>query len=105
MLTPALIALLSNAPNTTFATHDYQDSILVVQTVCAPICSSIARVYDKDGHVLREIPSPYPHAVFPEAELIYPDNDSTSTPDILWRDNTPLMLDDIEKKQEQEKTK
>lgn len=98
MLTSALIALLSQAPNTTLHTHDYGDSILVVQTICAPICSSCARIYNKEGEVIRRIESPYPDATFPEAHLEYMNNDSTGTPLIVWTDNTPQILDKEEMK-------
>lgn len=99
MLTPALIAFLSTVPGCTFLTHDYGDSTLVIQTMCEPICSSCARIYNKEGEVIRAIEPPYRDAIFPEATLSYPDGDSTLAPVIIWTDNTPLLLDDEEKKQ------
>lgn len=68
------------------------DTIVTVETVCAPICSSIARVYyinkeeqKKTWEYVREIMSPYPHAVFPEAHI--------ESGRLVWQDNTYLMLD------------
>jgi len=60
------------------------DSIIIIETACAPICSSRARVYVynnkewKEAGILRP---PFEHAVFPEAYI--EDNK------IRWRDNTP----------------
>lgn len=68
---------------------DYTDSLLVVRTVCAPVCSSVAAVYSKSGQVLRTILPPT-NSVFPEAYI-----DSSV---LLWRDNTPEILDDTERK-------
>lgn len=65
------------------------DSMVVIQTVCAPICSSVARVYNKQGAPVRTLPAPNDRWVFPEA---YIQSDS-----ILWRDNTPQLLDEEEK--------
>lgn len=59
---------------------NYPDSALVVETVCAPICSSHARVYNKEGELIRTIPSPYPNAIFVEGHI----EDGR----ILWTDNT-----------------
>lgn len=54
------------------------DSILVIHTVCAPICSSHVRVYDKEWQYLGVLKAPFKSA-FPEA---YIENNK-----ILWRDN------------------
>ena len=67
---------------------DYGDSALVVQTVCAPICSSTARVY-KNNDVIRTI-KPTVNGVFPYAWI--------EDGKLYWRDNTVEMLDDEEKK-------
>lgn len=67
-----------------------QDSVLIIETACAPICSSIARVYNKEYRLLRTIKAPIPDAIFPEA---YIENGV-----VLWRDNTELLLDEEEKK-------
>lgn len=54
------------------------DSILVIHTVCAPICSSHVRVYNKEWQYLGVMKAPFKSA-FPEA---YIENNK-----ILWRDN------------------
>ena len=69
---------------------NYKDSCLVVETVCAPICSSCARVYNKEWKVMRTISSPYPHAIFPLAHI--------EDGKLLWADNTSEILDDEERK-------
>lgn len=65
------------------------DSCLVVFTVCSPICSSLARVYNKKGEVIRVIEPPYPDAVFPLAFIV--------EGKLVWHDNTEQMLDETEK--------
>ncbi len=57
------------------------DSIIVINTVCAPICSSCARVYNKEWKWVRNITPPI-KTVFPEA---YIEND-----ELRWRDNDTL---------------
>ncbi|MBQ8386339.1 MAG: DUF3256 family protein [Paludibacteraceae bacterium] len=54
------------------------DSIIVIHTVCAPICSSHVRVYNKEWQYLGVLKAPFKSA-FPEA---YIENNK-----ILWRDN------------------
>ena len=54
------------------------DSILVIHTVCAPICSSHVRVYNKEWQYLGVLKAPFTSA-FPEA---YIENNN-----LLWRDN------------------
>ena len=39
-------------------TFHYGDSILLVQTVCAPLCSSVARMYDSQWKLLHPMPAP-----------------------------------------------
>ena len=75
---------------------EYGDSTLLVQTICAPICSSCARIYNKEWQIVREItPSPLPFTntlttpIFPYAHI---DNGT-----LIWEDNTYLILDDTEK--------
>lgn len=69
---------------------DYGKTALVVQTVCAPICSSSARVYNtKNNKLVQEI-KPTVEGVFPYAWI---ENNQ-----LHWRDNTPELLDDEEKK-------
>ena len=57
------------------------DSILVIHTVCAPICSSHVRVYNKGWQYLGALKAPFKSA-FPEA---YIENNK-----LLWRDNDTL---------------
>ena len=54
------------------------DSIVVIHTVCAPICSSHVRVYNKEWQYLGALKAPFKSA-FPEA---YIENNQ-----LLWRDN------------------
>ena len=54
------------------------DSILVIHTVCAPICSSHVRVYNKEWQYLGALKAPFKSA-FPEAYI--------EDGKILWRDN------------------
>ena len=56
------------------------DSIVVIHTVCAPICSSCARVYNKEWQFLGNITPPIQTA-FPEAYI--------EDGKLLWRDNDP----------------
>jgi hypothetical protein len=74
-----------------------KDSVIIVITACAPICSSIVITEDANGDKTGEITSPYPDAIFPEA---YIENDS-----IKWRDNTYLILDEDEKRWKEEQKK
>ena len=69
---------------------DFGKTALVVQTVCAPICSSHAFIYNtKKDKLVREI-KPAVQGVFPYAWI---ENGT-----LHWRDNTAEMLDDEEKK-------
>ena len=54
------------------------DSIVVIHTVCAPICSSCARVYNKEGQELGRL-QPDIQSIFPEAYI--------EDGKIMWRDN------------------
>lgn len=54
------------------------DSIMVIHTVCAPICSSHVRVYNKEWKVIGEL-WPTIKTAFPEAYI--------EDGKILWRDN------------------
>lgn len=38
--------------------YHYPDSILFVQTVCAPLCSSVARMYDNGWNLLHAVTAP-----------------------------------------------
>lgn len=66
------------------------DSILLVQTSCIPLCSSCARVINKEGKTLYTITPPFPHAVLPYATL-----DSGR---VVWEDRTYQILDEQERK-------
>lgn len=54
------------------------DSIIVIHTVCAPICSSRARVYNKEWKEIGILRAPFQSA-FPEAYI--------EKGKVLWRDN------------------
>lgn len=56
------------------------DSITVVTTVCAPQCSSCARIYNKEGSAVLSIEPPFP-SIFPLAII------DKETGKIIWRDN------------------
>lgn len=63
------------------------DSIIVIHTVCAPICSSHARVYNKEWQLIGILKAPFKSA-FPEAYI--------EEGKVLWRDNdnfdyTPVL--------------
>lgn len=66
------------------------DSLLVITTACAPICSSVVQVYSAAGEYLGQLMPPAKEAVFPEA---YIENGR-----LLWRDNTDAILDEDEKR-------
>lgn len=68
---------------------DYKDSVLVVESVCAPICSSTARVFDKNDKLLRTI-APKSEGILPFAWI--------ENGELHWRDNTGQMLDEQELK-------
>ena len=54
------------------------DSILVIHTVCAPICSSHVRVYSKEWEEIGVLKAPF-RSIFPEAYI--------EDGKLLWRDN------------------
>ena len=60
-------------------TYHYGDSILLVQTVCAPLCSSVARMYDSRWTLLHPIPAPDAYTL-PQAFI-------DSNGDIRWQEN------------------
>lgn len=60
-------------------TYHYGDSILLVQTVCAPLCSSVARMYDSRRTLLHPIPAPDAYTL-PQAFI-----DSNGA--IRWQEN------------------
>ncbi|MBQ7531141.1 MAG: hypothetical protein IJT12_05490 [Paludibacteraceae bacterium] len=54
------------------------DSVLLIRSQCAPLCSSFARVYAEDWSLIRNIPTPRT-MILPEA---YVENG-----ELRWRDN------------------
>ena len=60
-------------------TYHYGDSILLVQTVCAPLCSSVAQMYDSDWTLLHPIAAPADYTL-PQA-FIMPNGT------IRWQEN------------------
>ena len=60
-------------------TYHFGDSILLVQTVCAPLCSSVARMYDSQWTLLHPMPAPDAYTL-PQAFI-----DSNGT--IRWQEN------------------
>ena len=54
------------------------DSIIVIHTVCAPICSSCVRVYNKEWDLIGRMYAPF-KSIFPEAYI--------QDGKLLWRDN------------------
>ena len=65
--------------STTLEVYD-GDSIRVVMTVCAPQCSSCARVYNKEGVLLQQLTPPL-SSIFPLATI------DKKTGQIVWIDN------------------
>ncbi len=58
--------------------YPQSDSILLIRSQCAPLCSSFARVYNEQWKLLRSIPTPR-NMVLPEAYV----EDGV----LLWREN------------------
>lgn len=56
------------------------DSIIVVTTVCAPQCSSCARVYNKEWQLIQTLTPPTP-SIFPLATI------DPKTGKVMWKDN------------------
>ncbi len=65
------------------------DSIIVIHTVCAPVCSSCARVYNKEWQLIGTLTPPF-QSPFPEAYI--------EDGKLLWRDNYPQLMDDNERR-------
>ena len=73
-----------DVPYEVTSTHDtiaLGDRIVVIHTVCAPICSSHARVYNKEWQPIGELQAPFT-SIFPEANI--------EDGQLLWRDNDTL---------------
>lgn len=73
-------ARIALTDSTTLECYEYGDSTLVVLTACAPQCSSCARVYNKEGEVIRTITPPFtsifPLATIENGQLVWKDNDT-----------------------------
>ncbi|MBR6017957.1 MAG: DUF3256 family protein [Paludibacteraceae bacterium] len=67
------------------------DSIVLIQTVCAPICSSCVRVYNKEWELLRQV-WPTRRGIFQEATF--------RDGQIYWIDHTSEYLDEEEKQRQ-----
>lgn len=56
------------------------DSIYIVETACAPICSSCVRVYNKEWILIEEVTptvtSVFPLASFENGRIVWTDNDT-----------------------------
>jgi len=98
MLRLALILALANPINQLSDSQIHRDTLVVgdtakvITTICAPICSSIARVYainNKEWQLVLTLTGDstmvFPEAYFEEQQL-------------RWKDNTSEMLDDEEKR-------
>ena len=77
---PYTRAILTDSTMTLEYYEYTEDSALVVLTVCAPQCSSCARIYNKEGEVTREIMPPFtsifPLAHIEDGQLKWEDNDT-----------------------------
>lgn len=56
------------------------DSIIVVTTICAPQCSSCARVYNKEWQLVQTL-TPTAPSIFPLAAI------DPKTGKVMWKDN------------------
>lgn len=64
------------------------DSFLVVETVCAPVCSSRARVYSKENESVL-------HECLPDSTMLFPEAHINREGQLVWSDNGNLIfLDD-----------
>lgn len=52
----------------TIEAYEWPDSIVVIRTVCAPQCSSCARIYNKEWQVLHDV-RPTVKSIFPLAHI------------------------------------
>jgi len=62
----------------TVEAYEWPDSIVVIRTVCAPQCSSCARIYNKEWQPLHDV-RPTVQSVFPIASI--------EDGKIVWRNN------------------
>ena len=72
--------LIQLTDSATLEAQEWPDSIVVIRTVCAPQCSSCARVYNKEWQQIRTItpdtPSIFPLATFENGKLVWRNNDN-----------------------------
>ena len=66
------------------------DSVMIIETVCAPACSSTVRVYNKVSNALIRTIKPACESIFPYAWV--------ENGELKWRDNSFEILDDEELK-------
>ena len=83
-------ACLADEATVTTDTLRTGDSLLVITTACAPVCSSVVQVFNTIGEYIGRVEPPYNRAIFPEAYI--EDNK------LRWRDNTAAILDEDEKR-------
>ena len=90
-----LLTGLARANDTTQVVYDVistrdtlitNDSIIVIHTVCAPICSSHARVYNKEWQEIGVLKAPF-KSIFPEA---YIENEKLQRRDNDTLSNSPI---------------
>ena len=64
----------------TIEAQEWPDSIVVIRTVCAPQCSSCARVYNKEWKLIQTVTQPFssifPLATIENGRIIWKDNDN-----------------------------
>lgn len=69
--------------------YEYEgDSLLIVETICAPVCASHAHVYNKQWVLL--------HDCMPDSTLLFPQAHIDRDGRIMWTDNKNLILDETE---------
>ena len=68
--------------STSMEVYEATDSIFVVLTVCAPQCSSCARIYNKEWQLIETVQPPFssifPLATIENGRIIWKDNDTWS---------------------------
>ncbi len=72
------------------------DTILLIQTLCSPICSSVVQQYTSSWQLIDNVSIPptaqiSENALFVQADIV--------NGQIVYTDNTPLFLDEEEKKE------
>ncbi len=72
------------------------DTILLIQTLCSPICSSVVQQYTSSGQLIGNVSIP-PTAQIPDNALFI--QADIVNGQIVYTDNTSLFLDEEEKKE------